>query len=74
MVFRFRMDIDRISLTQVIKEQINPVIGMLDHQMHIQRFSRRLRYVAHVVQRHGKIRDVTSVHNIYMKRINAALF
>ena len=46
MVFRFRMDIDCISLAQVFQKNANAVVGMFDHQVDVDGPLRRAGYVS----------------------------
>ena len=72
MVLRLGMDIDSVAFPQILYKKLYIVIGMLYHQVYVQRPFCRAGYIAHIVQGHGKIRNIASVHDIYMKRIDAA--
>ena len=55
----------------MLQEHIDIIIGMLDHQMYIERLGGRLCDVFHIIKTHGKVRNISSVHDIYMKIVHS---
>ena len=72
-MFRFRLHVNRNRIGAGLNKARRVVIGVLDHQMHIQR---QLRFFAHNANNFRPERNVIdemSVHNVAMNPISPGL-
>ena len=69
MILSLWMNIDGIPRPQSINENLNSIIGVLNHQMDIKRLIGQRTYTSQVIQRHGIVRYISPIHDIYMEGI-----